>query len=144
MCSNDATWGQTSWPKLVQVMVCYIMARSHHRNQCCLIVYKIRNDEPHVKPFYSYFKYFHSTESVKNAVSGLMSQIARFMGPTWGPPGSCRPQIGPMVAPWTLLSGVWNWIRNIRQIKYHLYGYKFLSNSFWFILMRKVLSMYSR
>ena len=28
------------------------------------------------------------------------------MGPTWGPPGSCRPQMGPMLAPWTLLSGV--------------------------------------
>ena len=36
----------------------------------------------------------------------LTSQIARFMGPTWGPPGSCRPQMGPMLAPWTLLSGV--------------------------------------
>ena len=36
---------------------------------------------------------------------GLYSQIARFMGPTWGPPGSCRPQMGPMLAPWTLLSG---------------------------------------
>ena len=24
------------------------------------------------------------------------SQIAKFMGPTWGPPGSCRPQMGPM------------------------------------------------
>ena len=32
-------------------------------------------------------------------------QIARFIGPTWGPPGSCRPQMGPMLAPWTLLSG---------------------------------------
>ena len=28
------------------------------------------------------------------------------MGPTWGPPGSCRPQMGPMLAPRTLLSGV--------------------------------------
>ena len=27
------------------------------------------------------------------------------MGPTRGPPGSCRPQMGPMLAPWTLLSG---------------------------------------
>ena len=27
------------------------------------------------------------------------------MGPIWGPPGSCRPQMGPMLAPWTLLSG---------------------------------------
>ena len=34
------------------------------------------------------------------------SQIARFMGPTWGPPGSCQPQMGPILAPWTLLSWV--------------------------------------
>ena len=34
------------------------------------------------------------------------SQIAKFMGPTWGPPGSCRPQMGPMLAPWALLSGM--------------------------------------
>ena len=34
------------------------------------------------------------------------SQIARFVWPTWGPPGSCRPQVGPMLAPWTLLSGL--------------------------------------
>ena len=36
----------------------------------------------------------------------IISQIAKFMGPTWGPPGSCRPQMGPMLATWTLLSGV--------------------------------------
>ena len=35
---------------------------------------------------------------------GRVTQIAKFMGPTWGPPGSCRPQMGPMLAPWTLLS----------------------------------------
>ena len=35
-----------------------------------------------------------------------LSQITRFMGPTWGPPGSCRPLMGPTLAPWTLLSGV--------------------------------------
>ena len=35
-----------------------------------------------------------------------ISQRARYMGPTWGPPGSCRPQMGPMLAPWTLLSGL--------------------------------------
>ena len=27
------------------------------------------------------------------------------MEPTWGPPGSCRPQMAPMLSPWTLLSG---------------------------------------
>ena len=31
--------------------------------------------------------------------------IARFMGPTWGPSGADRTQMGPMLAPWTLLSG---------------------------------------
>ena len=36
----------------------------------------------------------------------LYSQITKFMGLTWGPPGSCRPQMGPMLAPWTLLSGL--------------------------------------
>ena len=33
------------------------------------------------------------------------TQIARFMGPTWGPPGADRIQVGPMLAPWILLSG---------------------------------------
>ena len=32
------------------------------------------------------------------------SQIAKFTWTTCGPPGSCRPQVGPMWAPWTLLS----------------------------------------
>ena len=36
----------------------------------------------------------------------MTSQIARFMGPTWDPPGSCRPHMGPMLVPWTLLSVV--------------------------------------
>ena len=26
---------------------------------------------------------------------GVDTQIAKFMGPTWGPPGSCRPHMGP-------------------------------------------------
>ena len=33
------------------------------------------------------------------------TQIAKFMGPTWSPPVSCRPQMGPMLVLWTLLSG---------------------------------------
>ena len=36
-----------------------------------------------------------------------LSHIARFMRPTWGPSGSCCPQMGPMLAPWTLQSGLW-------------------------------------
>ena len=34
----------------------------------------------------------------------LTTLIARFMGKTWGPSGSDRTQMGPMLAPWTLLS----------------------------------------
>ena len=30
---------------------------------------------------------------------------ARFMGPIWGPFGADRTELGPMLAPWTLLSG---------------------------------------
>ena len=33
------------------------------------------------------------------------AQIAKFLWPTWGPPGSWRPQMGPMLASWTLISG---------------------------------------
>ena len=34
------------------------------------------------------------------------TQITKFMGPTWGLYGPCQPQMGPMLAPWTLLSGI--------------------------------------
>ena len=41
------------------------------------------------------------------------SQTARFTGPTWGPPGSCRSQMGPMFAPINLsIRAVSNKIRN--------------------------------
>ena len=39
--------------------------------------------------------------------------IAMFMGPTWGPSGSDRTQVGPMLAPWILLSGML-WIKLLR------------------------------
>ena len=35
----------------------------------------------------------------------LVSLIARFLGPTWDPFGAGRTQVGPMLTPWTLLSG---------------------------------------
>ena len=35
----------------------------------------------------------------------IVTQITKFMRPTWDPSGSCRPQMGPMLAPWTFLSG---------------------------------------
>ena len=38
-------------------------------------------------------------------LTGELSLIARLMGPTWGPSGADRTQVGPMLAPWMLLSG---------------------------------------
>ena len=35
----------------------------------------------------------------------MTTQISKFMRPTWGPPGSCQPQMGPTLSPWPLLSG---------------------------------------
>ena len=40
------------------------------------------------------------------AMKWKLSLIARFMGPTCGPSGADRTQVGPMLAPWTLLSGL--------------------------------------
>ena len=53
--------------------------------------------------------------------SWVPSLIARFMGPTWGPSGADRTQVGPMLAPWTLLSGfircsnTLRWRHNVRD-----------------------------
>ena len=48
--------------------------------------------------------------------NSMRPQIARFMRPTWGPPGSCRPQMGHMLAPGTLLSG------SVSFVKLHAVG----------------------
>ena len=56
-----------------------------------------------------YIHYHFQTKIVltsKTSHKSLPFQIARFMGPTGGPLGSCRPQLGPMLAPWTLLLGI--------------------------------------
>ena len=38
-------------------------------------------------------------------MTNIYTLIARFMGPTWDPFGTERAEVGPMLAPWTLLSG---------------------------------------
>ena len=52
-----------------------------------------------------------SNETVKadNAKYVTITSLkARFMGPTWGPSGADRTQVGLVLAPWTLLSGMLN------------------------------------
>ena len=65
------------------------------------------------------FKHISDTEQWVDIIAeniALRSQIAKFIGPTWGPPGSRRPQMGPMLTPWTLLSGMLS----------HAHTYKFV------------------
>ena len=57
-------------------------------------------------------------------LDGIPTQIAKFMGPTWGPPGSCRPQMGPMFASWTLLSGNILPLNIKKFIRTHMFPYK--------------------
>ena len=64
-----------------------------------------------------------------------ISLIARFMGPTWGPSGADSTQVGPMLAPWTLLSGI------ISKISQCVCRGKYLWNIFW---KRQSLSHFSQ
>ena len=40
----------------------------------------------------------------KGVTLHILPLIAKFMGPSWGPPGAARTQVGPMLVTWTLLS----------------------------------------
>ena len=55
------------------------------------------------------------------------------MGPTWDPLGSCRPQMEPMLAPWTLLSGYFT--RDERPFWYLIRRF----GSLWDISLRQTL-----
>ena len=72
---------------------------------------------------WSFHSYLHTSSQLSSVIlsSGILSwtatsirvsmgasistQIARFMGPTWDPYGADRTQVGPILAPWTLLFG---------------------------------------
>ena len=57
----------------------------------------------------------------------ITAQIAKFMGPIWGPPGSCRTQVGPMLGPFTLLSGCACWYQVICKLSdYLILGYEYV------------------
>ena len=61
----------------------------------------------------------------------MLSVKAGFMGPTWGPSGADRTQVGPILAPWTLLAGIcWTefvqtpqlWHPSIQEAKLIIHG----------------------
>ena len=60
----------------------YLQTGMNNKSWAFFILYSGSNDEP------------------------SLSLIARFMGPTWGPSEADRTQVGPMLAPWILLSGM--------------------------------------
>ena len=69
-------------------------------------------DRTQVGPMWAPWKYILSpNRDIMGCLSGVFwrtrarTLIASFMGPTWGPPGADRTQVGPMWAPWKLLSG---------------------------------------
>ena len=70
--------------------------------------------------------------------SMIPSQIARFMWPTWGPPGTDRTQMGPMWATWTLLSGmlfVWSpkYLSPTSLLPLHVESLDFMTLVLWAI-----------
>ena len=61
------------------------------------------------------------------SIDNRASSIARFMGPTWGPSGADRTQVGPMLTRWAFPSGMVEINRGVRK-------------STWYIIIITVLS----
>ena len=76
----------------------------------------------------------------------VTTQIARFMGPTWGPHGADRTQVGHMLGPWALLSG--NFQKHKSKPNFTLVSLKIYLLTHWDIFAdRKLLNQvfsYSR
>ena len=62
--------------------------------------------------------------------STILSRIARSMGPLWGPSGADRTQVGPMLAPWTLLSGQFGEVTECSK-QIYMSGVEFLDHNAW-------------
>ena len=65
-----------------------------------------RGDRDQVMYAATYTVRYIISKSFSILSTGNISLIARFMGPTWDPSGADRTQMGPMLIPWTLLSGI--------------------------------------
>ena len=70
------------------------------------------------------YQYIH-----RNVVKRF-TQIARFIAPAWGASGADRTQVGPMLAPWTLLSGL------KPRTRIHCATMVFSQNHSWFFNIR--------
>ena len=101
-----------TWLKLSRQRICKMIVHYDENHVRCEEEANINiKSYYHIMIYWNISKYLCKKININNEkwVLTVISQIANFMGPTWGPPGSCRPQMGPMLAPWTLLSGMFNW-----------------------------------
>ena len=76
----------------------------------------------HILRLFSHITVCYIWEAVVGCVSLVIKLIARFMRPTRGPSGADRTQVGPMLAPWTLLCGqLWQLTRDSIAPGYHVW-----------------------
>ena len=68
------------------------------------------------KPVFKCFTPRTDTESFRVLHWQWATLIAKFLGPTWGPSGADRTQVGPMFAPGTVLSGLTSDYRNASEM----------------------------
>ena len=111
---------------LIRVLACCFTAPSLCVKQCWLIInyvlwhlpwgneLMIKSDHKHCKVT----KRSQRNTSLRNTDVIWRSQIARFIGSTWGPTGGGRTQVGPMLAPWTLLSWVFHYTWRALQMSF--------------------------
>ena len=66
-------------------------------------------------------------------VEGETAPIARFMGPIWGPSGADSTQVGPMLAPRTLLSG-YIWYSKYDKLTLSKTWNICITRNWWFLL----------
>ena len=97
------------WKGLNGAMVLFLMVRFREPSFMASVNYTLCVCQLQVPPYWLPCWWFIFTWQDDRATRGASwkytTLISRFMGPTWGPSGADRTQVGPMLAPWTLLSG---------------------------------------
>ena len=81
------------------LQVCYTMMK----NKIHLMAKQTYNSLNYMQWLYA--ETISHTSCIPRMVIVIITQIAKFMGPTWAPTWVLQPQMGPMLDSWTLLSG---------------------------------------
>ena len=87
------------WQVRLTELLTFVKIKLNNRNILAVIC-------PHVRSRFNQRKSDSCSWSLQLAfVPSVTPLTPRIMGPTWGAPGDDRTQVGPVFAPWTLLSG---------------------------------------